>query len=299
MTARENVDVLAQPLALSADNCVFSIDVEDWYHIMDLPTAPKLERWGGLPSRVEDNFIRLLDMLDERGVKATCFFLGWVAERFPSVVRQAVARGHEIASHGYAHELIYEMSPEPFLADIRRAKALLEDLAGRPVDGYRAPGFSVTAQTPWFFEQLARAGYRYSSSIFPTTRLHGGFAGFSPKPCKIETASGSIYEIPISLARIFRRRMCFFGGGYLRLFPYYLIRAMARQVLAERRPVVFYIHPREIDPHHPRLSMPLTRRIKSYIGLHSTEGKLRALFQDFTFVPFNKLLSESVRESRR
>jgi polysaccharide deacetylase family protein (PEP-CTERM system associated) len=281
------------PRALPAGSCVFTIDVEDWFHIMDLPTAPKMEQWSALPSLVGANFTRLLDMLDERGVKATCFFLGWVAERNPHLVRQAIERGHEVASHGYSHALIYEMSPDQFAHDIQRAKALLEDMAGRPVVGYRAPGFSVTEQTPWFFEKLIEAGYRYSSSIFPSTREHGGYRGFTPDPCIVETDSGKICEVPISLAALGSRRICFFGGGYLRLFPYPLIRRMTRQVLSEARPVVFYIHPREVDPAHPRLSMPLVRRIKSYIGLRSTEGKLRRLLREFTFLPFNRLIPEA------
>jgi polysaccharide deacetylase family protein (PEP-CTERM system associated) len=182
------------------------------------------------------------------------------------------------------------MSPGQFLADITRAKSLLEDIVGQKVDGYRAPGFSVTAETPWFFEKLVEAGYRYSSSIFPASREHGGFRGFRAEPCIVETTAGDIVEIPIPLASLLSRKMCFFGGGYLRLFPYSLIHRMTRKVLAQGQPVVFYIHPREIDPDHPRLAMPLTRRIKSYIGLRSTEGKLRSLLRDFTFVPFNRLV---------
>jgi polysaccharide deacetylase family protein (PEP-CTERM system associated) len=279
-----------QPLQLPKKACVFSIDVEDWFHIMDLRDAPHLERWGSLPSVVERNFFELLDMADAKNVRATCFFLGWVAEKYPSLVREAAARGHEVASHGYAHDLVYELTPERFLADVSRAKKLLEDQAGRPVTGYRAPGFSVTGDTPWFFEKLARAGYAYSSSVFPATRGHGGMASFTPDPCVVETPSGPIREVPITVAPMLGKSMCFFGGGYLRLFPYALIRRMAEEVIAAGRPVVFYIHPREIDPKHPRLAMPLARRFKTYIGLRSTRGKLENLLRDFSFTPFNQLL---------
>ena len=280
-----------QPLQLPQNACVFSIDVEDWFHIMDLRDAPRLERWGSLPSVVERNFFSLLDMADERKVRATCFFLGWVAERYPSLVREAASRGHEVASHGYAHDLVYELTPERFLADVERAKKLLEDQAGRRVTGYRAPGFSVTADTPWFFEKLSQAGYAYSSSVFPASRGHGGMAGFTPDPCIVETAAGSIREVPITVASMLGKPMCFFGGGYLRLFPYALIRRMAAKVIRQKRPVVFYIHPREIDPGHPRLAMSVARRFKTYVGLKGTHSKLQKVLRDFSFTPFNQLLS--------
>ena len=270
---------------------VFTIDVEDWFHIMDLPAAPSIDQWQKLPSLVERNFYTLLDLLDRRNVKGTCFFLGWSAERSPQMVREAVARGHEVASHGYGHDLVYDMSPAEFLLDLRHAKSLLEDLAGRSVEGYRAPGFSVTAATPWFFEKLAESGHRYSSSVFPAARQHGGMSGFATGPCAIQTLHGPICEFPISVAQIaLGKQLWFFGGGYLRLFPYGLVRRMAAQVLAEERPLVFYIHPREIDPTHPRLAMPLVRRLKSYIGLRSTKGKLDRILSEFSFKTFSELV---------
>lgn len=278
------------PFGVPQNASVFSIDVEDWFHIMDLPSAPRLDEWQGLPSLVERNFFTLLDMLDRRKVRATCFFLGWVAERHPGMVREAAARGHEVASHGYAHDLVYEMSPSDFLADIGRAKALLEDIAGRPVQGYRAPAFSVTADTPWFFENLARAGYRYSSSVFPGGRQHGGLRTFTTAPCIVETPRGAIHEFPISVTSVFGIQRCFFGGGYLRLSPYPVIRWMARRVLADGRPLVFYLHPREIDPTHPRLATPFIRRVKLYSGLRSTAAKLDNIFREFSFLSFAELL---------
>lgn len=284
-------------LPVPRNTCVFSIDVEDWFHIMDLPTAPRIDQWHTLPSLVEKNFIALLGMLDARGVRGTCFFLGWVAERNPGMVREAMARGHEVASHGYAHDLIYEMSPKAFLGDVRRAKSVLEDITGKAVDGYRAPGFSVTEEIPWFFEKLVEAGYRYSSSVFPASRQHGGLSKFAAAPCVVDTPRGSILEFPIPVATVFGRQMCFFGGGYLRLFPYGLIKRMGRQVLAEGRPLVFYIHPREIDPSHPRLEMPLSRRFKSYVGLDTTVGKLDSILREFSLLPFAELIrGESLGE---
>src|SRR5271156_1369877 len=168
--------------------CIFSIDVEDWFHILDLPSTPPLSEWNRLPSHVEKNFLRLLDIVDERNVRVTCFFLGWVAERFPHLVREAKARGHEIASHGYSHGLIYQMTPKKFLDDASKAKRILEDVSGSPVLGYRSSGFSVTKETPWFFEKLMEAGYRYDSSVFPAPRGHGGMATSQYAPYRVSAA---------------------------------------------------------------------------------------------------------------
>lgn len=271
---------------------MFSIDVEDWFHIMDLPTAPRIESWGQLPSRVGHNFHTLLDMLDIHEVKATCFFLGWVAEKHPELVREAMNRGHEIASHGYEHELVYKMTAEAFRADITRAKSLLENITGSPIYGYRAPGFSVDSRVPWFFDEVARTGYRYDSSVFPTTRQHGGYPGFDLAPKNVRTRFGTLIEFPISVVNVVMRRLCFFGGGYLRMFPYAVIKHMALRVLKDKRPVIFYIHPREIDPQHPRLKMPAVRRLKSYIGLASTAGKIDRILSEFRFKPFKEMMED-------
>lgn len=269
---------------------LLSVDVEDWFHILDLPSAPKISEWDSLPSCVERNFHKLLDLFSEKNVQVTCFFLGYVAERFPGLVREARDRGHEIASHGYAHRLIYSMSPQEFLEDIKKSKAILEDTMGQPVLGYRGPGFSVTTETPWFFDKVLEAGYRYDSSVFPAPRQHGGLEidRYSP-----HLVSGQLMEFPITVASVLGQRFCFFGGGYLRLFPYALIRQMCRKVLAEQRPVVFYVHPREIDPGHPRLQLSATRAFKSYVNLQSTEPKLRKILNDFEVTTFSAFIAEN------
>jgi len=273
--------------------CLFSIDVEDWYHILDLPSAPPMTQWDSLPSCVEQNFLRLLDILNEKKAAATCFCLGWVAEKFPHLVREAVAGGNEIASHGYAHRLVYQMTPDEFLDDAVRSKKLLEDISGAPVYGYRSAGFSVTKATPWFFDKLAEAGYRYDSSVFPAARGHGGMITDKIAPYRVGGAGNGIIEIPIGVTRILGRNFCFFGGGYLRLFPYPIIRHMARRILKPGRPVNFYIHPREIDPGHPRLPMNLRRRFKSYVNLDTTESKIRRLINDFDCVSFIGYIDEN------
>lgn len=272
--------------------CIFSVDVEDWFHILDLPSTPALEAWDSLPSRVEGCFQKLLDIFSEANVSTTCFFLGWVAQKMPHLVKEAERRGHEVASHGYAHRLAYEMTPEEFRADAARSKAILEDIVGRSISGYRAAGFSVTQNTPWFFEKLIEAGYRYDSSVFPARRSHGGIPGGGYAPYPVSGKSGQLIEFPMTVANLLGRRMCFFGGGYLRLFPLPAIDRMARKVLRENRPVVFYVHPREIDPSHPRLPMTAVRRLKCYVNLGTTQRKIQGLLARFEVTSFERYLSE-------
>jgi polysaccharide deacetylase family protein (PEP-CTERM system associated) len=273
-----------------AMTCIFTVDVEDWFHILDVPSAPPLSQWDSLPSRVEKNFMKLLDIFSEHNAQVTCFFLGWIAEKFPHLVREAAQRGHEVASHGYAHRLVYEMTPEEFLDDAKHSKDVVEQAGGQHVLGYRSSGFSVTEQTPWFFSKLVEAGYTYDSSVFPAPRGHGGLNGSPLAPYVIRTPHGSLTEFPITVSRVLGKPVCFFGGGYLRLFPYFVIKYMAEQVTQEGRPVIFYIHPREIDPEHPRLPMGWARRFRSYINLESTDPKIRGLMKEFLITNFRDFL---------
>ncbi len=273
---------------------VFSVDVEDWFHILDIPGGPPLAEWDSLPSRVEKNFQRLLDLFSRHDATVTCFFLGWVAERYPHLVREAAKRGHEIASHGYAHRLVYELNQREFREDGVRSRKLLEDLTGREVLGYRSAGFSVTKQTPWFFDTLAEAGYRYDSSVFPALRGHGGIKSAPRQPYWTGPDGTGIFEFPITVTNLFGKPICFFGGGYMRLFPYWLIQQMSRRVLAEGRPVLFYVHPREVDPSHPRLAMSAARRFKSYVNLSSTEEKVDRILSEFSVTTFRALLESAV-----
>ncbi|GJQ61342.1 MAG: polysaccharide deacetylase [Melioribacteraceae bacterium] len=264
---------------------IFTVDVEDWYHILEVESTPDVQNWQNMETRVEQNFNALLDMFDENGVKVTCFILAWVAERFPHIIKEAHARGHEVASHGYSHQLVYTQSAESFYNDIKKAKDILEDLTGEPVDSYRCPGFSITEETPWGFEKIVEAGYKYDSSVFPANRGHGGLSDSEIAPHIIETPAGNLFEYPITIADLFGKRVCFFGGGYLRLFPYSLIRSMSKKVNRSGRPVIYYIHPREIDPHHPRLEMSKIRTFKSYVNLETTMTKLERIIHDFEVVP--------------
>lgn len=275
--------------------CVFSVDVEDWFHILDLETTPDVKEWETLPSRVEQNFLRLLDLFEEHQARVTCFFLGWIGKRFPHLVKEAVKRGHEIASHGYAHQLVYQMTPETFYQDAMQSRKILEDISGRPLWGYRAAGFSVTRDTEWFFDKLIEAGYVYDSSVFPAPRGHGGIKGALLGPYCVQRLSGRIVEFPVSVIDVLGTPMCFFGGGYLRLFPYPIIRRMAKKVLGDSRPVIFYVHPREIDPDHRRLPMNWKRRFKSYVNLKSTLPKIRRLLDEFPLTSFEQMIREGMQ----
>lgn len=269
--------------------CIFTIDVEDWFHILNLESTPDVSEWDSLESRVNTNFIKLLDIFNEHNVKASCFFLGWIAEKFPNLVKIAYEQGHEICSHGFSHKLVYKSAPEEFLEDIQKAKETIDKIIPVSVKGFRAPGFSVTRETPWFFERLSLAGYEYDSSIFPTSRQHGGLTTSQFSPFIQENG---IWEFPISVKKIFGYPMYFFGGGYLRFFPYWLIKYFARKILAQGRPVIFYIHPREIDPEHPRLAMNVKRKFKSYCRLKSVPKKLNKLLNEFSFITFQEYIEK-------
>jgi len=263
--------------------------VEDWYHILDSPATPSIEAWGTLESRVERNVERLLELLAEAGVRATFFWLGWVAERHTALVRECQQAGHEIASHGYGHVLPYQVGREAFRQDVVRAKAILEDITGDAVSGFRAPGFGVKHGTEWVFDVVREAGYQYDSSVFPTRRGHGGMAGSPLEPHAIDTQHGPLAEIPMSAVEFLGRRICLFGGGYLRLAPISIIRWGIRRLEAAGRPLVVYVHPREIDPDHPRLPLGLKRRFKSYVNLKSTMPKLEWLCSNYSFCTMQEL----------
>lgn len=280
-------------LRITSPKSILSVDVEDWFHILEIPGLPGVDKWDNLPSRVESNFLKLLELFGAKGVSVTCFFLGYVARRYPHLVKQAQAAGHQIGSHGFAHKLIYHMSPDEFFNELRDSKQLLEDICGQEVIGFRAPGFSLTVQTPWFYDMLAKADFRYDSSLFPAARLHGGIMSADLRPHIVLTKHGRVVEFPITVVNLVGRRWCFFGGGYLRLFPYPIIERMARKVLAEGRPVIYYVHPRDIDPEQPRLAMNPIRRFMCYVNLSTTEGKIRRIVDAFELITFEQFIKEN------
>ncbi len=261
-----------------------TVDIEDWFHILDAKGSPDRSRWGELDPRLPRNLGRMLDLFDRHGVRCTLFWLGWAAERFPDLVRRCHAAGHEIASHGQDHVLAYKIGPERFREDVRRAKALLEDITGAPVIGFRVPGFSFTEQTPWAYPVLAEEGYRYSSSIFPAARGHGGLAGANPDRHTVQTPAGPVEEFPITTVGILGRRLCLFGGGYLRITPWPLLSLAAGQLNRQGKQVIYYLHPREVDPGQPKMwRLPPHRFFKYYVNLRSTEPKLRRMLRTQRF----------------
>jgi polysaccharide deacetylase family protein (PEP-CTERM system associated) len=272
---------------------IFSIDVEDWFNLSGTGFEPPPSDWDQLESRVERNFRGLLELLAEGGGTATCFFVGYFAKRFPHLIREAMAAGHEIASHSYYHRLVYDMSPAKFYEDALAARKLLEDISGRPVRGFRAPAFSVTQRTPWFFDKLVEAGYQYDSSVFPARHQTGGLSTDKLAPHSIRTSAGTLAEFPITAVRVLGKPMCFFGGGYLRLFPYPVIRTTARRALREGRPVIIYVHPREIDPDQPRMPLSRSRKFTCYVNLRSTRPKIRQILRDFCVSSFDNYLSKN------
>jgi len=257
-----------------------TIDVEDYFQVSAFAPYIRRDEWDTRECRVERNVERILAMLAERDVKATFFTLGWVAERYPQLVRRIVEGGHELASHGYGHERASDLSEAAFREDITRSKHLLEDLAGRPVLGYRAPSFSIGIGNLWAFDQLARAGYRYSSSIYPIKHDH---YGMPDSPRFAYRVGAGLLEVPVSTVRIGKRNLPSPGGGWFRLMPYALSRWMLNRVNREdREAAVFYFHPWEIDPGQPRIAgINAKTRFRHYVNIDRTENRLRQLLQDF------------------
>ena len=259
-----------------------TIDVEDYFQVSAFsPYIPRSE-WEALPCRVERNVDRILALLNENDIKATFFTLGWIAERYPAMVQQIVANGHELASHGYAHHRVTEMNPAQFRDDIIRSKQLLEDIGGLPIAGYRAPSFSIGSHNLWALDCLEEAGYRYSSSIYPVRHDHDGMPdaprfAFHPNP------SGKLLELPVTTVRMFGRNLPSGGGGYFRLWPYAVSRWFLQRVnMVDRQPVIFYFHPWEIDPDQPRQqAINFKTRFRHYLNLSRMEKRLAALTRHF------------------
>lgn len=272
-----------------------TIDVEDWFHILDSPAVPSIEDRSSLESRIERNVEKLLTLLDSFSVKATFFWLGWAAEQHKSLVRKCHNSGHEVANHGYGHVLPYRVGKDGFKDDIERGKKILEDITGDTVRGFRAPGFGITEKALWAFDVIAESGHQYDSSVFPATRGHGGMSTSPLGPYFIETASGHLLEIPMSVVEVFGRRVSLFGGGYLRLATKQMIRWGISRLQKAQQPLIVYVHPREIDPDHPRLPLSLIRRFKCYVRLRSTLPKLAWLCQDYSFGTMLEMVEEYIK----
>lgn len=271
----------------------FSVDVEEYFQVAALAPAIPRESWASRESRVERNTGVILDLLAEREVHGTFFVLGWIAERHPALVKRIAAAGHEIASHGYSHQLIYTQSREEFRAETVRSKHLLEDLAGAPVIGYRAASFSITRRSLWALDVLAELGFRYDSSIFPIRHDRYGIPDAPAEPGKLTTPSGAtLVEFPMSAATFLGVKVPVSGGGYFRLLPYAVTRRGLRQINEARgRPFTFYLHPWEVDPGQPRIQVGWLSRFRHYTNLDRCEPRLRRLLAEFRFAPMREVLA--------
>ncbi len=269
-----------------------TIDVEDYYMVSAFADVVKFEDWHKYESRVEKNTYRILELLEEHEVKATFFILGWIAESHINLVRDIHSRGHEIASHGYNHRLVYNMTPEEFREDIRKTKSILENIIGEAVIGYRAASYSIVKKTLWALDILVEEGFLYDSSIFPIHHDRYGFPEADRFLHLIERSNGSIMEFPPSTYRLFGQNMPVAGGGYLRLFPCKLTKSAIKSINAnEKKPVILYLHPWEIDVHQPRLSGCWKSRFRHYVNLDTTLPKLKNFLTEFKFKPLATFLN--------
>jgi polysaccharide deacetylase family protein (PEP-CTERM system associated) len=272
----------------------FTVDVEDWFDGIPIPADEK----AAAERRLNVGMETLLCRLDERSVLATFFFLGPTALAYPGLVRELAEAGHEIGCHGWSHEFLYEMTPERFRQETRDAKRAVEDAAGAPVTAYRAAYFSITEKSLWAFEVLAEVGFECDSSVFPVRNWRYGIPDFELRPGPVDTPSGSVYEFPMSVVDYPGRRLAATGGAYFRIYPYALTRAHVRRLSREGRPVVFYLHPWELDPSHPRVPFHWKPRLTHYWNLSSTAGKLSNLLADFDFAPLRKVMANELEQHR-
>jgi polysaccharide deacetylase family protein (PEP-CTERM system associated) len=283
-------------MAITSVVNALSVDVEDYFQVSAFSNVVSPSSWEAFECRVERNTLTLLDLFDRSHTKATFFVLGWIAERYPGVVQEISLRGHEVASHGYAHRTIDQYTPEDFRQEIRSAKAFLEALIQAPVIGYRAPSFSITRDTLWALEILADEGFQYDSSIFPIHHDRYGIPGASRFPDAFTFRHRRLYEFPMSTVRLLgAANVPFGGGGYLRLAPLWFTRSCIRRVNErERQPAMVYVHPWEVDPGQPRIAGTPLAKVRHYHNLDRTVHRLEALLGEFRFAPVREVLRLAV-----
>jgi polysaccharide deacetylase family protein (PEP-CTERM system associated) len=270
---------------------IMSVDLEDWFCVYNLSRLIPYADWERCESRVEQNTRWLLDLFGQYRVQATFFVLGWVAERFPGLVKEVERQGHEIATHGYSHRLLTAMEPEEFRRDLTRSLEVLARATTQRVRGFRAPSFSLTRSTPWAADILKECGIGYDSSVFPV-RFHPEYGIADAELGPYELTPG-VTELPMSVAELLGRRVPCCGGGYFRLYPYAMTRWLMRRCNEQQRPVVFYLHPWEIDPEQPRMEgLSWSKRFRHYNNLAKTRERMQRLLEDFSFTTAGALLSE-------
>ena len=269
----------------------FCVDLEEWFHVCGVETPYQdPASWDGAPAIVERDTDVLLRLLSEARTHGTFAVVGWIAEKYPKLVRRIADLGHEVGCHGYYHRLVYEQTPDEVRAETRRARRLLQEVSGQPVSCYRAPGFSMKRECFWALPILAEEGFTTDISIVPAARDHGGVPDMEPDPFRLRTGSGDLNVFPVSVMRMAGRTVPFSGGGYLRLYPLSFVRWGFDQNHRVGRPVMAYIHPREIDPAQPRLKLPALKGFKYYVGLDACERKLATLLREYRFASVAEVL---------
>ena len=271
---------------------ILTIDVEDYFQVENFKAIVKFSEWEKYDCRVVRNTGKILDILEKYGTEATFFVLGWLAERYPELIKRIHGAGHEIASHGYAHNLIYEQSQEDFRADLRRSKTILENIIKCRVVGYRAPSYSITKKSLWALDVLMEEGFEYDSSLFPIYHDLGGLPEAKRYPNRIHNHEHEIIEIPLATVKVAGKNIPFSGGGYFRLLPYGFIRWAAKQMHKEGYPVVTYLHPWEFDKEQPRINAGSVKNFRHYVNLHKTEKKFKKLLKDFKFTSVKGFLKD-------
>ncbi|GAB3327987.1 DUF3473 domain-containing protein [Marivirga atlantica] len=269
---------------------ILTFDIEEWFHILDNESTRTESDWSKYPSRIYENMNKLFQLLEENNVKATFFCLGWIAKKYPKIIQQIVERGYHIGSHSNLHPLVYEMTPEKFEEDLRISLDKLEQAAGRKVDSYRAPGFSITKDALWSFEILHKYGIKYDASIFPAERSHGGIPVLkTPEPFILRYNNIELKEFPINYYASLGQKLIFSGGGYFRILPYPVI----KKFFTKGNYNMTYFHPRDFDPNQPIIpGLNGVRKFKSYVGLKGAYKKLDKLIKDFKFVDLNEANSQ-------
>jgi len=275
----------------------FTVDLEDYFQVSAFSGSVDRPQWASFPSRVEQNTDRVLEILAAAHCRATFFTLGWIAERFPQLIRRVSGAGHELACHSFAHRYVYDLNRQQFREDTLRAKRAIENASGVAVTGYRAPSFSITKSSDWAFEVLADLGFQFDSSVYPVRHPNYGIPEAPLTPYRIETPSGNLIEFPMPALQFGNRRAPFGGGAYLRLLPYAFTRWAINHVnRIENRHVCVYVHPWEFDPVQPRLSTGIAARIRHYVGLRGLTGKVRRLLADFEFEPLGRMANRLLLE---
>jgi peptidoglycan-N-acetylglucosamine deacetylase len=261
---------------------ILTFDIEEWFHLFDNAFTDDINQWGSYESRIHANIERLFLLLEKKNQNATFFCIGWIAEKYPDIIRDIISRGYEIGSHTSRHELVYLQTPQQFREDLISSVDVIENITGIKVKYFRAPGFSITQKNKWAFDILSEQGIDIDCSVFPASHSYGGFPAYnSPIPSIISYNGITIKELPINYSTIFGKSIIYSGGGYFRLFPYFMIKYWADR----SDYVMSYLHPRDIDPQQPVIhELSLLRRYKSYVGLKGAEMKLGKWLHDYNFI---------------